>query len=306
MSHLSPHAKPHEHRNATDTAAYTRRLRTALLLNTGFFLLELVGGLHTNSTAILSDALHDFGDTIALGFALYAQRLSLRPADGRYSYGYGRFSLLGALVTTMVLVIGSIVILREAVPHLWNPPPVKSAGVFWLAVLGVAVNGPAVLSLRQGQSLNERVAALHLFEDVLGWVAVLIGASIMWAFGLTWIDPLLAILIAGYVLTSALRNLWKALRVLMQAVPEGVDEAAVRQALLDSDEVAEVHDLHIWTLDGEYVVATVHLLMDRNLNLSEASAFRDEVRMRLKHLGIDHCTFELEYEPPEAAPQSVN
>ncbi len=267
----------------------------AFLLNTGFFIVELAGGLHTHSTAILSDALHDFGDTLALGFALYAQQLALRPADGRYSYGYGRFSLLGALVTTLVLILGSFIILREAIPHLWNPPAVKSEGVFALAVLGVVVNGIAALQLRKGHTFNERVAALHLFEDVLGWAAVLLGAVLMWAFGWRWIDPLLAILIAGYILTSALRNLWRSLRVLLQAVPDQIDESMVRQALSAAPHVAAVCDLHLWSLDGEYIIATVHVVLADNLSLSEAAACRADLRQRLRALGVDHCTLELEY-----------
>jgi cobalt-zinc-cadmium efflux system protein len=303
MSILSPHVHPHEHRSPTGAAAYTRRLRLALVLNTSFFVIELLGGLHTHSTAILSDALHDFGDTLALGFALYAQRLALRPADGRYSYGYGRFSLLGALVTTLVLVLGSFIILREAVPHLWSPPPVKTEGVFALAVLGVVVNGLAALQLRKGQSLNERVAALHLFEDVLGWMAVLVGAALMWAFGWRWIDPLLAVLIAGYILASALRNLWKTLRVLLQAVPEQIDGELIRRALTALPQVAAVCDLHLWSLDGEYVVATVHLVLRHDLSLSEAAACRAHLRNRLQELGVDHCTIELEFGAvAEAAP----
>lgn len=295
MEHLSPHAHPHDHRTTNSGNGYLRRLQTALWLNIVFFIIELFGGIYTHSTAILSDALHDFGDVLALGFALYAQKLSLRPPDKQYSYGYGRFSLLGALVTTMVLVVGSFIILREAIPHLTDPPAVHSGGVWLLALLGVAVNGAAVLNLRKGKTMNERVAMLHLFEDVLGWVAVLVGASLMWAFGWYWVDPLLAVLIAGYILVSALRNLSKSLKVLLQAVPKGIDEAVVRLSLQQTDGVEDVFDLHLWSLDGEYVIGTVHLLVSVDMATSEIGPLKTLLREQLLDLGVNHCTIEVEY-----------
>jgi len=151
----------------------------AFFLNLSFTVVEIIGGLFTNSLAILSDALHDFGDSISLGLAWYFQRLSKKDRDQNFSYGYGRFSLLGALVNSVILTVGSVFILYKAIPGVLAPEEADSLGMIWLALLGVVVNTLAVATLKKGQSLNEKVVRLHLLEDVFGWVAVLIGAGVM-------------------------------------------------------------------------------------------------------------------------------
>ena len=225
----------------------------AFFLNLGFTIVEIIGGFLTNSFAILADAIHDLGDTISLGLAWYFQRLSKRGRTSRFTYGYRRFNTLGAIVTGVVLVAGSVFILTEAIPKLWEPNEVDASGMIWLAILGVIVNGAAVFKLRAGgDSLNEQVLTWHLLEDVLGWVAVLIGAVVMYFYDLPWIDPALSIAIAAFVLFNVVKRLWAAGKIILMAAPEGVSHDEVLGAINALDGVEDAHHLHLWTLDGEY------------------------------------------------------
>jgi cobalt-zinc-cadmium efflux system protein len=197
MGHSHSH---HHHHPAEATAALT----TAFWLNTAFAILELAGGLYTNSVAITSDALHDFGDSLALGMAYYFQKKSLQKKDQHFSYGYKRFSLLGAFLNSLILIIGSIFILQEAIKRLAHPEQADAKGMIVLAIIGVGVNLAAMLRLRKSGTLNERVVSLHFLEDVLGWIAVLMGSIIMLFTDLPILDPILSILISGYILFNTM------------------------------------------------------------------------------------------------------
>lgn len=171
MAHKHSHHHSHSHHHGT------KNISLAFFLNLGFCIIELIGGLLTNSVAILSDALHDFGDSVALGLAWVFQKKSEQKPDDKYTYGYRRFSLLSAIINSIILVAGSAFVLFESIKRIIEPAETNAKGMLLLAILGVAVNGVAILRLRKGGSVNERVVSLHLMEDVLGWVAVLIGRS---------------------------------------------------------------------------------------------------------------------------------
>jgi cobalt-zinc-cadmium efflux system protein len=220
-------------------------LRTAFLLNLSFTLLEVVGGVLTNSVAIVSDALHDLGDSISLGLAWYLQRVSARSSDVRYSYGYRRFSLLGALINAIILIAGSLFVLSEAIPRLTDPQPFEAAGMIVFALFGVGVNGFAAYRLRGSGSANVQVVGLHLLEDVLGWIAVLIVGLVSLFADLPILDPILSILITGYMLVKVVGRLRHSVRVFLQAVPEGVDMGAIEQRLLAIPGVKSTHHAHL-------------------------------------------------------------
>ena len=184
-------------------------LKVAFFLNLGFTIVEIIGGLLTNSIAILSDALHDAGDTASLGLAWYFERVSERGRTSRLTYGYKRFRLLGGLITGLLLIAGLAFVLWKAVGRLISPEPVNAPGMMVLAVIGILVNGAAVLRVRKGTSLSEKVVSWHLLEDTLGWGAVLIGAGIMAIWDLPIIDPILSIGISLFVLWNVGRNLSK-------------------------------------------------------------------------------------------------
>ena len=269
-------------------------VKVAFFLNLSFTIIEIIGGLYTNSLAILSDALHDLGDSLSLGLSWYFQKLSKKGRTKKFSYGYKRFSLLGAIINSIVLVAGSIFILTKAIPELFNPEETNVQGMLYLAILGIVVNGAAVLKLRKGESLNEKVVSLHLLEDVLGWVAVLIGSIIMMFTDAPFIDPLLSVFISLFVLYNVYKNLRKSLLVILQGIPEEVSIDDIRQKLKDMPEVIGIHDCHAWSMDGQYNILTIHLRLDRDYKLSEQAKLKEKVRSNLKDESINHITIEFE------------
>lgn len=269
-------------------------VKVAFFLNLSFTIIEVIGGLYTNSLAILSDALHDLGDSLSLGLSWYFQKLSKKGRTKKFSYGYKRFSLLGAIINSIVLVAGSIFILTKAIPELFNPGETNVQGMLYLAILGIVVNGAAVLKLRKGESLNEKVVSLHLLEDVLGWVAVLIGSIIMMYIDAPFIDPLLSVLISLFVLYNVYKNLRKSMLVILQGIPEDVSLEDIKEKLKDISEITDVHDNHVWSMDGEYNILTIHLQLDKDYKLSEQAKLKEKVRSQLKDESINHITIEFE------------
>lgn len=269
-------------------------IRIAFFLNLGFTIIEIIGGLLTNSLAILSDAVHDLGDSLSLGLSWYFQKLSEKGRTKTFSYGFKRFSLLAAIINSTILFVGSILIMIRAVPELLAPEPTDSEGMLYLSILGIAVNGLAVFRLRGGHSMNEKVLFLHLLEDVLGWIAILIGSIVMMNFDLPFIDPLLSVLISLFILYNAGKNLRKSLMVVLQATPESVDIEKVKQKIQAIEEVQDMHDCHVWSLDGEYNILTIHIKLKKDFSLSEQTGIKQHIRDSLKDESIDHFTIELE------------
>lgn len=274
-----------------------KNIKAAFFLNFTFTIIELVGGLLTNSMAILSDAVHDLGDSISLGLSWYFQKVSKKPSTREYTYGYKRFSLLGAIVNSGVLLVGSVLIVVNALPRLLHPEQPDVKGMMLLAVLGVIVNGLAVLRLRKGSSLNERVVSLHLLEDVLGWIAVLLGAGIMYFVDAPVIDPLLSLGISLFILYNVFRNIRQSLHIILQGSPGTVDLRQIEESILKIDEVRDVHDLHAWSIDGEYNVLTIHVVLRSPQPMEELSRLKGIIREALLAMGVQHCT--IEFEVPE-------
>lgn len=281
----------HQHSHAT-----SGNIKVAFFLNLGFTVLEIIGGILTNSIAILSDALHDLGDSIALGMAWYLEGFSRKESTSRYSYGYRRFSLLGALINSLVLIIGSLFILSEAIPRILNPEQANAPGMIAFAVLGILVNGAAVLRLKGDNSMNAKVVAWHLLEDVLGWVAVLIVGIVLLFVDLPVLDPILSILITLYVLYNVIGNLRKTLELFLQAVPSGINVEEIEKKLLAIDNVKSTHHTHLWSLDGDHHVLTTHVVIGKNATKEELI----NVKLRSKKLFEDHqfehVTIEMEFE----------
>ncbi len=272
----------------------TGNIQVAFWLNLFFCILEFAGGLFTNSMAILSDALHDLGDSFSLGLAWYFQKISQRKRDKLFSYGYKRFSLLGAMINSMVLVVGAVFIVMEAIPRVLHPQPSNAKGMIIFALIGIAVNGTAALRLKKGSSINERVISLHLMEDVLGWVAVLIAAVVMLFVDVPVLDPVLSLLITGYILFNVVKNLKHSLTILLQAVPMDFNEVEVKNKLLTIPHILDVHDLHTWTMDGDYTILSAHLVLEEHTNLEAAENIKSQARKILGELRIHHNTIETE------------
>ena len=274
-------------------------LRLAFVINTGFAILEIVGGLWTNSVAILSDAVHDLGDSVALGAAWALDRCSRRGSDQRFSYGYLRFSLLGAWTNTTVLVLGSIFVLAEAIPRLFRPETPNTVGMLAFAVVGVLVNGVAAWRLSGRGSLNTRVASWHLIEDVLGWIAVLIVAVTLMFVDLPVLDPLLSIAITTYVLVNVVRHLRQTLMLFLQAVPEDIDLRELEGRLQGLKHVLSIHHTHVWSMDGAHHVLTTHIVVDSQTSKTELGRLRADVARLCHEFGFAHSTVEVEWEDDE-------
>ncbi len=266
----------------------------AFFINLGFAAVELIGGLWTNSIAILSDAFHDFGDSLSLAVAWRLQKISERPRDARYSYGYKRFSLLGALFISTVLLVGSVFIIKACVERIVTPQEPNAEGMLGLAVFGVLVNGFAALRLKKGGSISERAVMLHMMEDVLGWLAVLVVSVVMLFVRVPILDPLLSIAISGWVLWNVYRNMRATFRILLQHTPSGIDAERLRNEITALPEVASIHDLHLWSLDGERNVSTLHAVTVEPLDAGAQIALKRKIRAVCEQNGIEHATIEIE------------
>lgn len=286
MSHDHPHSN--------------ENLKVAFFLNLGFTLLEIVGGIWTNSIAILTDAVHDLADSVSLGLAWYFDRLSEKGRTPRHTYGYRRYRLFGGLITGLLLLVGLSFVLRHSIPRLFDPAPVNAPGMIGLAVLGILFNGAAVLRVRRGSSLTEKLVSWHLIEDTLGWIAVLIGASIMTIRDLPIIDPILSIGISVFVLWNVGRNLKKVLAVFLQTTPEGFSVESFERDTLAIDGIESIHHVHCWSIDGESHVLSAHVVVGSEVK--DVAGTKAEVRQLLDPASFEHITLEIEH-PGESCPQ---
>jgi len=280
----------HHHHDATSS------LKLVFFLNLTFTIIEVAGGLWTNSIAILADAVHDFGDCVSLGVAWYLQKLSARIANNSFTYGYRRFSMLGSLVTGGVLVAGLIFVLSSALERLASPEAVYAPGMLGMAVIGIVFNGVAVWKLSGGQSMNEKVVRWHLFEDVLGWVGVLIGAGIMMTWNLPIIDPILSILLSLFILWNVIRNLKISFGYFLQQVPASFDSEKFTGDLHRLDGVVSSHHTHCWTLEGEHHVFSTHVVMQRSTSREAIYQMKQSILDLLEDGSFEHITIEVELE----------
>jgi cobalt-zinc-cadmium efflux system protein len=271
-------------------------LRLVFLLNLGFTLIELVGGLWTNSMAIISGAVHDLGDSFSLWLAWHLHRYAEKGSNRRYSYGYRRFSLLGALANALVITTGSLFVLAEAVPRLMKPEQTRAEGMALFAVAGIIVNGVAVLRVKGGKSLNVQMVTWHLLGDLLGWTAVLVISIVLMFREMLILDPILSILITTYVLYNVLVNLKKTLQLFLQAVPDSVSIPEIEKQLLAIDKVKSVHHTHVWSLDGECNILTTHLVIEDDATKEDFLETRKRVRELLEDADFEHTTVEIGYE----------
>ena len=264
-----------------------RNILVAFVLNLAFSVIEFLGGLFTGSVAIVSDAVHDMGDAASIGASYLLERKSARQPDGRYTYGYARYSVLGGLITTVILLLGSGLVINHAVQRILAPAQIHYDGMIAFAIVGVCVNFGAAFLTREGDSLNQRAVNLHMLEDVLGWVVVLVGAVVMRFTGWTLIDPLMSIAVALFILVNALKNLKQVLDLFLEKSP--VDHRELLEHLHHVDGVQEVHHLHLRSLDGQRHYATMHIVTE-----ADPQAVKAAVREELAEHGIVHATLELE------------
>ena len=281
-------AHSHNHDQSSD------RIGMAFFLNFAFTIIEFVGGWLTNSTAIMADAVHDLGDTLSIGSAWLLNKMGRKTPDEEFTYGYRRLSLFGALLNGLVLLVGSIWILTEAIPRLSDPVMPMAEGMMALAILGVTVNGYAAYKLSKGTTLNERVLNWHLLEDVLGWVAVLIVSVVLQFAEWPILDPLLSILFTLFILFNVARNLKTTVKIFFQAVPDKKLMGEIRAALLGVEQIQGVHHLHLWSLDGEHHVLTAHVIVGDTISHETHVNLKSSITGVLATFDLDHTTVEIE------------
>ena len=274
-----------------------KKILAAFLLNLAFSVFEVFGGLMTGSVAILSDALHDLGDAVGIGISYGLEKRSRRQPDRTHTFGYARYSVMGSMVTTGILLFGSAVVIWNAVRRLIRPVEIDAAGMTAFAVVGICVNLGAVLFTRGGGSLNQKAVNLHMLEDVLGWVVVLVGAVILRWTGMVWIDPVLSMGVASFLFVNALRNGKEGLDLFLEKTPRGLDPAELEAHLTGLEGVLEVHHIHLWSMDGQHNYATLHVVAD-----GDSCGIKERVREELREHGIGHVTVELE-RPGEVCPE---
>ena len=272
-----------------------KNIKTAFLLNISFVVVEIVGGILTNSMAILSDAIHDLGDSISLGLAWYLEKLGAKKSDSKFNYGYKRFSILGALFNTLVLIGGTVFVVYRAIPRLLHPESVKAEGMIILAVIGIVINGLAVLNVKKGNKLSEKVVSLHLLEDVFGWVAVLIVSIVLMFADIPILDPILSLLISVYIAKNVIGGLIRIVKMLLQGVPDGFNEQETTQFILDNTPRAlEVHDMRSWTLDGEENVLNFHMAVEEGVTVADSIEMKRNIKDLLAERGFKYVTIEVE------------
>lgn len=265
------------------------RILVAFLLNLGFSIFEFIGGAITGSVAISSDAVHDLGDAASIGVAFFLEKLSKKSPNDRYTYGYLRYSVLGGLITTVILLAGSAIVIYSSVMRIISPVEINYSGVIWLAIIGVVINFIAVYFTRDGDSVNQKSVNLHMLEDVLGWVVVLIGAIIMNFTNISLIDPILSIGVALFILVSALKNFKEVFDLFLEKAPKDVSVAKLKKHILKVPGVDDVHHIHVWSLDGVTNYATMHVVCQK-----PDQKIKEQIREELHEHNITHVTIELE------------
>ena len=273
-----------------------KNIGIAFALNLAFSIFELIGGLFTGSVAILSDALHDVADAASIGLSWFLEKKSQKQPDEHYTYGYGRFSVLGSVITTCILLVGSVVVIYNAIGRLIHPPAIRYDGMILFAIIGVCVNLAAAFVTREGDSLNQKAVNLHMLEDVLGWAVVLVGAIVMRFTDLRILDPLMSIGISLFIFINAAKNLGEIGDLFLEKTPHGVDLEELEHHLCHIEGVLDVHHIHVWSMDGQRNYATMHVVTN-----ADPAVIKQAVREELAEHGIKHVTLELETEGEHCA-----
>ena len=268
-----------------------RAVWLAFFLNLSFTIVEFIAGGVFGSSTVLADSVHDLGDAIAIGLSAYLETISNREEDSHYTLGYKRFSLLGALITAVILMTGSVFVILENITKLFNPQPVNDEGILWLGIIAVTINVLASLVVRKGKTKNEYILSLHFLEDTLGWLAVILMAIILRFTDWYILDPLLSLVISFFILSKAIPRFWSTLKIFLDAVPEGVDIEQVKSDLEQLDHVASVNQLNLWTMDGLEKNAIVHVCLE---HVKHMDVCKESIRDLLKERGFQNVTIEVD------------
>lgn len=268
-----------------------KNILLAFILNFAFSVFEFIGGIFTGSVAIVSDAVHDMGDAASIGISYFLEKKSKKQPDEKYTYGYARFSVLGSIITTVILLFGSVLVIFNAVNRIIEPTEINYNGMIIFAIIGTSINFAAAFLTRDGKSLNQKAVNLHMIEDVLGWVVVLLGAIVMRFTDFALIDPIMSIGVAVFILVHAIKNLKEAIDLFLEKTPHGITIQEMREHIAQLEGVLDVHHIHIWSMDGQAHYATMHIVTN-----ADAHQIKEKIRAEAREHGISHVTLELESE----------
>ena len=263
----------------------------AFFLNLTYAIVEFIAGGVFGSSAVLADSVHDLGDAIAIGISAFLESISNREEDSHYTLGYKRFSLLGAMITAVILMTGSVLVILENIAKIFHPQSVNDEGIFWLGIIAITINVLASLVIRKGQTKNESILSLHFLEDTLGWVAVILMAIVLRFTDWYILDPLLSLAISFFILSKALPRFWSTLKIFLDAVPEGVDIQKIKTDLAELDHVSSINQLNLWTMDGLEKNAIVHVCLKE---MEHMETCKESIRIFLKDCGFQNITIEVD------------
>ena len=266
-----------------------KNILIAFLLNITFSIFELIGGALTGSIAILTDSLHDIGDALSIGISYVLEKKSKKKADSKHTYGYIRYSVAGSLITLVILLLGSTFVIYESIKRLFNPVTINYDGMIIFAIFGVIVNLVATLVTRKGDSLNQKSVNIHMLEDVLGWIVVLIGSILMKFTDITYIDSILSIIVALFILINCAIQFKRIVDIFLEITPSNVDIEELQKHLLKIEGVKDIHHIHVRSIDGYNNFATLHVVVDKY-----DSKIKDKVKEELTEHNIAHSTVEEE------------
>ena len=263
-----------------------KNILIAFLLNLFFSIFEFIGGIITNSISIISDSIHDFADAVSIGISYVLEKISKKKPNKNYTYGYLRYSVLGAVITTLILLIGSILVIYNAIKRFINPVTINYSGMIIFALVGVIINFIAAKVTKDGHSLNQKSVNLHMIEDVFGWLIVLIGAIVMKFTNISILDPILSMLVAIFIFVSAFKNLKNIINIFLEKVPDNISIDKIKKELKQIEGVTDIHHIHVWSLDGYNNYATIHVVTESDV--------KELVREKLRENNINHVTIEIE------------
>ena len=263
----------------------SRNMTIAFLLNFSFAIIEFIFGLLFHSSAVLADAIHDTGDALAIGLSTFFEKISTRKEDRNYTLGYKRYSLLGALLTSVLLLVGSTLVIVENVPKLLAPEKVNYDGMLVLGIVAIAVNTAASRVVSHGHSHNESILSLHFLEDILGWLAVILVSLILRFTDWYFLDPLLSLVIAGFILSKAMPKFWENIRIFL----DHVDLSQLYQEIAVLENVRAITQLNVWTTDGLEKYAMLHICLENPNLLAETQIV---LRQKLLAYGIAKVTIQ--------------
>lgn len=285
-SHNYDHS--HAHHNIS-----TKNIKLAFVLNSIFTVVEFFVGIYSNSVTISSSAIHDFGDSIILFFALLLEKKSGQGRNSKYTYGYARFSLLGNLINTIVLLLGGVIIIQNGINRLLNPEEIHEIIMIFFSCFGILVNGYGAYKLFDSKSEKNSALFLNIFADFFAWISILFSAIVALVFHIYFLDALLSLCIAIWLIFEGLKNARNIFNILMQAVPKELNQKHIKDLILSNRIVCEMHDFHVWNLDGEDYISSFHIIIDSE-NLEEIMSVKEEIKLKLEKVGINHSTIEID------------